>query len=63
MVGGAAPHGRPQVTQTGHVGRAGERGETWAKVEEKWTDYVAENRWMFGIAEDWGIAALDSGVR
>ena len=26
MVGGAAAHGLPQVTQEGHVGRAGERG-------------------------------------
>ena len=30
VVGGAAPHGRPHVTQEGHVGRAGERGKTWA---------------------------------
>ena len=32
MVGGAAPHGRSQVTQEGHVGRAGERGKTWASM-------------------------------
>ena len=30
MVGGAAPHESPQVTQEGHLGRAGERGKTWA---------------------------------
>ena len=30
MVGDAAPHGRPHVTQEGHVGRPGERGITWA---------------------------------
>ena len=28
VAGGAAPHGRPQVTQESHVGRARERGET-----------------------------------
>ena len=31
--GGTAPHGRPQVTQEDHVGRAGECGTTWAGVE------------------------------
>ena len=30
MVGVAVSHGQPQVTQEGHVGRAGERGKTWA---------------------------------
>ena len=36
MVGGAAPHGRPQITQDGHhVRRAGECGKTraWGKRE------------------------------
>ena len=31
VIGGAAPHGWPQVTQEGHFGRAGERGKTWAR--------------------------------
>ena len=30
VVGVAAPHGLTQVTQEGHVGRAGECGKTWA---------------------------------
>ena len=33
MVGGAAPHGRPQVAQEGRVGRDGERGKTCAGEE------------------------------
>ena len=35
MVGGTASHGQPQVTQEGNVGRAGERGKTWAGEEGK----------------------------
>ena len=31
--GGATPYGWLQVTQEGHVGRAQERGETWAGGE------------------------------
>ena len=34
MVGGAATYGWQQVTQEGHVGRAGERGKTWAREGE-----------------------------
>ena len=33
VVRGAAPHGRPQVTQEGDVGRVGERGESWVGGE------------------------------
>ena len=33
VVGGAAPHGPPQVSQEGHAGRAGERGTLWAGGE------------------------------
>ena len=35
VVGGAAPRGRPQVSQEGHVGRAGEHGTLWAGGEGK----------------------------
>ena len=38
MVGGAAPHGRIQVTQEGHVGRAGERMKMWAGGERERMD-------------------------
>ena len=62
-VGGVAPHGRPQVTQEGHVARAGERGTTLAGGGgEKWTDCVAKDRRVFGITGDWSTAALDPGV-
>ena len=33
VVGGASPHGGPQVTQKGHVERAGECEKTWAGGE------------------------------
>ena len=36
--GGATPHGWPQVTQEGHVGRAQERGETWTGGEVERVD-------------------------
>ena len=35
MVGGAAPHGRPQVTQEVHGGRAGERGPVGKEKEDE----------------------------
>ena len=35
---GAAPHGRPQVTHEGHVGRTGERGIMWAKGKRERLD-------------------------
>ena len=57
MTVGAAPHGRPQVTPRGHVGRAG-KSEPGEK-EEEWTDCVAEDRWVFGITGDWSTATLD----
>ena len=53
MVEGAAPHARPEVTQEGPVGRAGERGEP---------DCVAEDRWGFGITGDRSTGARDPGV-
>ena len=31
VVGGASPHGQPQVTEDDHVGRTGERGEARAR--------------------------------
>ena len=40
MVGGTAPHGRPLVTQEGHVGRAREHGETLAGGERIWYSTV-----------------------
>ena len=61
--GGAAPHGRLQVIQEGHVGRARESGKTWAGGEEKeWMDCGADNLRLFGITGDWSTAALDPGV-
>ena len=57
--GGAAPHGRPQVTQEGHVGRAEERGP--GGKEKEWTDSMTEDRRVFAITEDWSTAALDPG--
>ena len=63
MVGGAAPHGQPQVTQEGFVGKGGERGTMWSGREGKeWTNYVEEDRRVFFILWDWNIAALDLGV-
>ena len=41
MVGGAAPRGRPQVNQEGHVGRAGEHGTLWAGGEGKLMDRLS----------------------
>ena len=38
MGGDAAPHGWPQVTQEGHVGRARERGKTGARGEGERVD-------------------------
>ena len=38
VVGGAAPHGCPQVTQEGHIGRGKERGKMWAGREEEIMD-------------------------
>ena len=34
MVGDGSRHVRPQVTQEGHIGRAGERGKTRLVVED-----------------------------
>ena len=63
VVGGAVPHGWPQVTPEGHVGRVGERGELWAGEKEKeWMDCVAEDLRLSGITGDWNTAALDPGV-
>ena len=64
MVGGTAPHGRPQVTHEGNVARAGENaGERGpGGKEKKWTDCVAKNRRMFGTTKDWSTAALDPGA-
>ena len=60
--GGATPHGLPQVTQEGYVGRARERRETWAWGKEKeWTDCVADDLRLFGVTGDWRTAALDPG--
>ena len=33
MVEGVDPHVRPQDSQEGYVGRAGDRGKTWAQGE------------------------------
>ena len=55
MVGGAAPHGRPQVTPEGHVGRAGQRGETWATGEEEEMDGL---RWR-GSSGAWHHGGLE----
>ena len=30
--------------------------------EKEWTDFVAEDHWLFGITGDWSTAALDPGV-
>ena len=30
--------------------------------EKEWTDYVADDLWLFGITRDWNAAALDPGV-
>ena len=66
MMGGAASHGRPQVTQEDHVERAGERGTTWTCLaggkEEEYTEYVAHVRRVFCSTEDWSTAALDPGA-
>ena len=66
MVGGAAPHVRPQVTQEDNVGRAGERGKTWAGGEVKITDRLrGKGLLRVGIMEDWSTAVLllDPGVQ
>ena len=63
MVEGAAPHGRPQVTQEGDVGRAGELETTWTGGEEKeWTDGVAKDLRAFCARGDWSTATLDPGI-
>ena len=57
MIGGTAPHGRPQVTQEGRVLRAGKRGKTSTGGKEKeWTDCLAEEeeRRLFGITRRTG---------
>ena len=51
MVGGAAPsHGRSQVTQEGHVGRAGERGEAWAGGKREIMDELRGRRFSGVLA-------------
>ena len=65
VVGGAAPHGRPQVTtQEGqHVGRAGERRKTW--VEEGEIMDGLRNRGSSGVWHHEGLEyrpALNPGV-
>ena len=61
--GGATPHGEPQVTQEGHVGRARERGKRGpGGKEKKWTDCVADDLRLFGVTRDWRTAALDPGA-
>ena len=63
MVGGAAPHGRPQITQEGHVERAGERRTTWAGGEEEIMDGLPgralSDVWHHG---GWSPAPLDPWV-
>ena len=62
--GGSCGRGRcsawvNQVTQEGHVGRAGQCGETWPGEEAKeWKDCVAKDLRLFGIAGDWSTAEL-----
>ena len=60
LVGGAAPHGRRQVTQEGHVGRAGEHGpgERGNNGRTAWQRIVG----FFGITGDWSTAALDPWI-
>ena len=64
VVGCAAPHGWPQVTLEGCVGRVGEHGEIWAggKMRNNGRTCVAEGPWLFGITGDWNTVALDPGA-
>ena len=69
MVGGAAPHGRPQVTQEGHVGRrralgnTGERGNLGrGEGTTKWTDCVAEDQPVLDSMGYWSTSALNPGA-
>ena len=53
-------HRLPKRVMSGELENAGKRGP--GGKEEKWTDCVAEERRIFGIAGDWSTAALDPGV-
>ena len=64
VVGGAARHGRPQVTQEGCVGSVGEGGKTWLGWEGKIMDGQrgggSSTVWHHG--GDWNTAAPDPGA-
>ena len=53
-------HILPKRSMLGELGIAGQRGP--GGKEKKWTDRVAEDRWVFGIMGNWSSAALDPGA-
>ena len=53
-------HRLPKRAMSGKLEEVGKRGP--GGEENEWTDFVAQDRRVFGIAGDWGIAALDLGV-
>ena len=54
MVGGAAPHERPQVIQECHVGKAGERGKTRTRGEGEIMDGL-RGRGSLGVWHHGGL--------
>ena len=64
MVGSAAPHERPQLTQEDHVGKDGQRRTTQAGGEGEGIGglHSRESSGVFGITGDWSDAALSPGA-
>ena len=57
MVEGAAPLGRPQLTQEDHVGRAGEHGKAWAGEEG---ENIGRAAWQRIVGD---LAPRETGAR
>ena len=53
-------HRLPERVMSGEVENVGKRGP--GGKEKEWTDCVADDLRLFGIAGDWSTAALDPGV-
>ena len=53
-------HRLPKRVMSGELENAGKRGPSGK--EKEWTHCLAEERRVFGITEDWSIAAVDPEV-